>query len=164
MTELLNLADLLTAENQLERAEKELAKVVTDQSDRKYRVRYASILLWNAKYPEAQAVLNRLLRDYPADREVQLLVAQSYLWAKDYANALKRYTDLVVGMPETVQVKGSPDATTQPDPLAVPDIWQGYIDAAAARWASRSANIRERASGRCSPPRSATPSSARIST
>ena len=74
VTELLNLADLLTAENQLERAEKELAKVVTDQSDRKYRVRYASILLWNGKYPEAQAVLNRLHRDFPDDREVLLLV------------------------------------------------------------------------------------------
>ena len=35
ITELLNLADLLTAENQLDRAEQELAKVVTDKSDRR---------------------------------------------------------------------------------------------------------------------------------
>ena len=129
ITELLNLADLLTAENQLERAERELAKVVTDATDRKYRVRYASILLWNAKYPQAQEILNRLHRDFPSDREVLLLLAQSYLWSKDYTNALKRFTDLVSDRPETVLVKGGPDVPI--DPLAVPDIWSGYVDAAA---------------------------------
>jgi tetratricopeptide (TPR) repeat protein len=127
ITELLNLADLLTAENQLERAERELAKVVTDSTDRKYRVRYASILLWNAKYPQAQEVLNGLHRDFPDDREVLLLLGQSHLWSKDYKNALTRFSDLVSD--RVVLVRGSPE--TPIDPLAVPDIWSGYVDAAA---------------------------------
>src|SRR5262249_38883711 len=54
ITELLNLADLLTAENQLDRAEQELSKVVTAKSDKRSRVRYGSVLLWNGKYPQAQ--------------------------------------------------------------------------------------------------------------
>ncbi|HJZ92117.1 MAG TPA: glycosyltransferase [Gemmataceae bacterium] len=119
--ELLNLADLLTAENQLDRAEKELAKVVTDRSEKKYRVRYASILLWNAKHKQAQAVLTRLLRDFPDDREVRLRLAQSYLWASDYANALTRYSDLV----------SAKSASKQDEPLADPEIWRGFVDAAA---------------------------------
>jgi cellulose synthase/poly-beta-1,6-N-acetylglucosamine synthase-like glycosyltransferase/thioredoxin-like negative regulator of GroEL len=122
ITELLNLADLLTAENQLERAEAELAKVITEASDRKSRVRYAAILLWNEKYPKAKEVLNRLSRDFPEDREIQLLLAQAYLWSKDYTNALRRFTDLVVVRP---------DPATKQDPLASPEIWRGYVDAAA---------------------------------
>lgn len=122
VTELLNLADLLTAENQLERAERELAKVITDTSDRKSRVRYASVLLWNGKYVPAQEILTKLARDFPNDREIVLLQAQSYLWSKDYTNALKRFTDIVAV---------NPDPATKSDPLADPDNWRGYIDAAA---------------------------------
>lgn len=122
ITELLNLADLLTAENQLDRAEQALAQVVTDQSDRKSRLRYGSILMWNGKYAEAQRVLDKLARDYPTDREVLLASAQSYLWAKDYTNALRRFTDLVVAPP-------GPKAAD--DPLADPEIWRGFVDAAA---------------------------------
>src|SRR5262249_47291283 len=84
--------------------------------------------LWNGKYPQAQEVLNRLQRDFPADREVLLLLAQSYLWSKDYTNALTRFSDLVAAGPDMVLVKGGPET---PEPLAVPDIWRGYIDAAA---------------------------------
>jgi cellulose synthase/poly-beta-1,6-N-acetylglucosamine synthase-like glycosyltransferase/tetratricopeptide (TPR) repeat protein len=122
VTELLSLADLLTAENQLDRAERELAKVITDKSDRRSRMRYGSLLLWNGKYPQAQDVFNRLLRDFPDDREILLLAAQSYLWAKDYTNSLRRFTELVVA----ADPKGKP----QDDPLANPDIWRGFIDAA----------------------------------
>jgi tetratricopeptide (TPR) repeat protein len=123
ITELLNLADLLTAENQLDRAERELARVVTDKSDRRSRVRYGSILLWNGKYQQGQEVFARLARDFPNDREVMLLAAQSYLWAKDYSNALRRFTDLVV---ET-----DPKGKAQEDLLATPDVWRGFIDSAA---------------------------------
>jgi tetratricopeptide (TPR) repeat protein len=122
VTELLNLADLLTAENQLDRAEAALAKVVTDRSDRNTRVRYASVLLWNGKYPTAQEVLNRLTRDFPADREVLLLLAQSHLWSKDYTNALSRFTDLAAA---------GPDPKTGREPLATVGVWRGYVDAAA---------------------------------
>jgi len=121
VTEMLNLADLLTAESQLERAEAELAKVVTEVSDRKSRIRYASILLWNAKYAKSKEVLQRLLKDFPQDREVMLLLAQSYLWSQDYRTALARFTDMVVS---------GPDPMTKQDPLANPDIWRGFIDAA----------------------------------
>jgi cellulose synthase/poly-beta-1,6-N-acetylglucosamine synthase-like glycosyltransferase/tetratricopeptide (TPR) repeat protein len=123
ITELLTLADLLTAENQLDRAEAALAKVVTDQSDRTSRLHYAKILLWNGKYPQAQEVLNRLVRDFPNDREVLLASAQSYLWAKDYTNALRRFTDLVALNPKA--------GKAQEDPLADPAVWQGFVDAAA---------------------------------
>jgi cellulose synthase/poly-beta-1,6-N-acetylglucosamine synthase-like glycosyltransferase/Tfp pilus assembly protein PilF/protein involved in temperature-dependent protein secretion len=119
ITELLNLADLLTAENQIDRAEKELARVVTEASDRKSRVRYGSVLLWNEKYPKAQEIFTRLLADYPGDREILLYLAQSYLWAKDYTNALRRFSDLVL--------TGDP----KQDPLANPEIWRGFVDAAA---------------------------------
>ena len=115
ITELLNLADLLTAENQLERAETELSKVVTEASDRKSRVRYASILLWNGKYTKAKEVLARLNQDFPQDRDITLLLAQSYLWSKDYTNALKHFTELVVVLQ---------------DPVTNPDVWRGFIDAA----------------------------------
>jgi cellulose synthase/poly-beta-1,6-N-acetylglucosamine synthase-like glycosyltransferase/predicted Zn-dependent protease len=121
VTELLNLADLLTAENQLERAEAELAKVVTEASGRESRIRYASILLWNGKYPKAKDVLTRLASEFPQDRDITLLLAQAYLWSKDYTNALRRFTDLVVVRPDPV---------TKQDPLADPDIWRGFIDAA----------------------------------
>lgn len=121
VTEMLNLADLLTAESQLERAEAELAKVVTEVSDRKSRVRYASILLWNAKYSKSKEVLQRLLKDYPQDRDIMLLLAQAYLWSQDYTTALARFTDLVVVRPDPV---------TKQDPLANPDIWRGFVDAA----------------------------------
>jgi tetratricopeptide (TPR) repeat protein len=123
ITELLNLADLLTAENQLDRAETALAKVVTDQSDKRSRLRYGLILLWNGKYPQAQDVLNRLVRDFPTDRDVLLASAQSYLWARDYTNALRRFTDLVAHDPKAPK--------TQEDPLANPDIWRGFVDSAA---------------------------------
>jgi cellulose synthase/poly-beta-1,6-N-acetylglucosamine synthase-like glycosyltransferase/Tfp pilus assembly protein PilF len=122
ITELLNLADLLTAENQLERAETELAKVITAVSDRKSRIRYASILVWNEKYAKAKEILNRLARDFPGDREITLLLAQAYLWSKDYTNALQRFTDLVIV---------NPDPFTKQDPLADPDVWRGFVDAAA---------------------------------
>jgi cellulose synthase/poly-beta-1,6-N-acetylglucosamine synthase-like glycosyltransferase/thioredoxin-like negative regulator of GroEL len=124
ITELLNLADMLTAENQLERAELELSKVVTDRSDRRSRVRYASILLWNGKYARAQEMFVKLSRDFPEDREIMLLVAQSYLWAKDYTNALRRFTDLVVLRPDPK------DAKNKDDVLANPEVWRGFIDAA----------------------------------
>jgi cellulose synthase/poly-beta-1,6-N-acetylglucosamine synthase-like glycosyltransferase/predicted Zn-dependent protease len=122
VTELLNLADLLSAENMLDRAESELAKVITEVSDRKSRVRYASVLLWNEKYAKAKEVLSRLTRDFPGDREIQLLLAEAYLWSKDYTNALNRFTELVMtGF----------DPKTSQDPLADPDIWRGFVDAAA---------------------------------
>lgn len=120
--ELLNLADLLTAENQIERAEAELGKAITEASDKKSRVRYAAILLWNERYTKAKEVLNRLARDFPNDREIALLLAQAYLWSKDYTNALRRFTDIVVIRPDPV---------TKEDPLADPDVWRGFIDAAA---------------------------------
>ncbi|HVK14228.1 MAG TPA: glycosyltransferase [Gemmataceae bacterium] len=119
--DLLNLADLLTAESQLERAEAELARVVTDTSEKRYRVRYASVLLWNGKYAKAQELFTKLQRDFPADREIALRLAQAYLWAKDYTTALTRYTALLT-MPD-------PEATE--GPLADPEIWRGYVDAAA---------------------------------
>ena len=53
-------------------------------------------LLWNAKYTQAQEVFAKLLLDYPQDREILLLAAQSFLWAKDYTNALRRFTELVM--------------------------------------------------------------------
>jgi cellulose synthase/poly-beta-1,6-N-acetylglucosamine synthase-like glycosyltransferase/tetratricopeptide (TPR) repeat protein len=123
ITELLTLADLLTAENQLDRAEAALAKVVTDKSDRTSRLHYGKILLWNKKYAQAQDVLNRLVADFPTDREVLLASAQSYLWAKDYTNALRRFTDLVALNPKA--------GKAQEDPLAEPAVWQGFVDAAA---------------------------------
>ena len=122
VTELLTLADLLTAENQLDRAEAELSKVINEASDRRSRIRYASILLWNDKYVKAKEILNRLLLDFPGDREIMLLLAESYLWSKDYINALRRFTDLVVVRPDPV---------TKQDPLADPDIWRGFVDSAA---------------------------------
>jgi cellulose synthase/poly-beta-1,6-N-acetylglucosamine synthase-like glycosyltransferase/predicted Zn-dependent protease len=122
VTELLNLADLLSAENMLDRAEAELSKVITEASDRKSRVRYASVLLWNEKYTKAKEVLARLSRDYPGDREILLLLAEAYLWSKDYTNALNRFSELVMtGF----------DPKTGQDPLADPDIWRGFVDAAA---------------------------------
>ena len=121
VTEMLNLADLLTAESQLERAEAELAKVVTEVSDRKSRIHYGSILLWNAKYAKSKEVLQRLLKDYPHDRDILLLLAQTHLWSQDYSTALARFTDFVVS---------GPDPMTKQNPLATPDMWQGFIDAA----------------------------------
>jgi tetratricopeptide (TPR) repeat protein len=121
ITELLNLADLLTAENQLDRAEAALAKVVTDKSDRRSRLRYGSILMWNGKYARAQELLTKLAEEFPTDREVLLATAQSFLWAKDYTNALRRFTDLVA-------LGGDPKAA---DALTNPDIWRGFVDAAA---------------------------------
>lgn len=53
-----------------------------------------------------------------------LLVAQSYLWAKDYTHALPRYTELVVLRPDPK------DAKNKEDMLANPDVWRGFIDAA----------------------------------
>lgn len=121
ITELLNLADLLTAENQIDRAEQALAKVVTDKSDRRSRLRYGSILMWNGKYTRAQEVLTPLAQEFPNDREVLLATAQSFLWARDYTTALRRFTDLVV----------RPEAKGQEEPLADPDVWRGFVDAAA---------------------------------
>jgi cellulose synthase/poly-beta-1,6-N-acetylglucosamine synthase-like glycosyltransferase/tetratricopeptide (TPR) repeat protein len=125
ITELLNLADLLTAENQLDRAEQALAKVVTDKSDRRSRLRYGSVLMWNGKYQRAQDMLTRLAEDFPNDREVLLAVAQSFLWARDYTNALRRFTDLVMFGPDAKDLKN------KQDPLATPDVWRGFVDAAA---------------------------------
>jgi cellulose synthase/poly-beta-1,6-N-acetylglucosamine synthase-like glycosyltransferase/tetratricopeptide (TPR) repeat protein len=125
ITELLNLADLLTAENQLDRAEEELAKVVTDKSDRRSRIRYGSILLWNGKYAKAQQIFAKLFQDYPQDRDIMLLAAQSFLWAKDYTNALRQFTVVVSMRPDPK------DARYKDDPLANPEIWRGFIDAAA---------------------------------
>ena len=122
VTELLNLADLLTAENQLDRAEQALARVVNTTTDRRSRLRYGSILMWNGKYAKAQEVLTRLADEFPADQEVLLAAAQSFLWAKDYTAALRRFTDLVALRP---------GAKTQEDPLANPEIWRGFVDAAA---------------------------------
>jgi tetratricopeptide (TPR) repeat protein len=119
--DLLNLADLLTAESQLERAEAELARVVTDKSEKRYRVRYASVLLWNGKYAKAQEVLSKLQRDFPNDREIALRLAQAYLWAKDYTTALAKYTTLLT----------MKDPETKDEALADPEIWRGYVDAAA---------------------------------
>jgi tetratricopeptide (TPR) repeat protein len=119
--DMLNLADLLTAESQLERAEAELARVVTDQSEKRYRVRYASVLLWNGKYAKAQEILQKLQRDFPDDREIALRLAQAYLWAKDFTTALAKYTVLL-----TMR-----DPESKDEPLADPEIWRGYIDAAA---------------------------------
>jgi tetratricopeptide (TPR) repeat protein len=122
VTERLNLADLLTAENELEKADSILAKVATDASDRTTRVRFASLLVRNGKYARAQEVLDRLIQDFPDDREVLLRLAQCHLGSKDFANALARFTDLVTA---------GPDPDTKQDPLANVDVWRGYVDAAA---------------------------------
>src|SRR5262249_25463316 len=53
---------------------------------------------------------------------IQLLSAEAYLWSKDYTNALNRFTELVMtGF----------DPRSGQDPLSDPDIWRGFVDAAA---------------------------------
>ncbi|WP_020468133.1 glycosyltransferase [Zavarzinella formosa] len=120
--EILNLTDLLTAESQLKEAEAQLAKVVTDRSDKKYRLRYAEVLLWNNKYAKAQEIFVKLIAEFPEDEMIQLRLAQTYLWSKDYPTALRRYTDLLALRPT---------ATRREDMMANPEVWQGYIDATA---------------------------------
>jgi cellulose synthase/poly-beta-1,6-N-acetylglucosamine synthase-like glycosyltransferase len=122
--EILNLTDLLTAESQLDKAEKELSKIVNEKSEKAYRVRYASVLLWNGNYVKAREVLGKLQRDFPEDFEVKLRLAQTYLWdskERDYTSALGKYTDLLA-------FKRNP--MTPEDPMANPEVWSGFIDSA----------------------------------
>ncbi len=122
LKEILDFTDLLTAESQLKRAELQLEKVVTNSSEKKYRLRYAEVLLWNGNYPKAQSVLAKLMADFPEDETVSLRLAQTYLWSKDYPTALRRYTDLLALRPT---------ASRREDMMANPEVWQGYIDATA---------------------------------
>lgn len=130
LREILNLADLLTAESQLEKAELELATVIKDklatfkpEEQKRYRVRYAEILLWSQrpeKYLRAQEQFAQLVKDYPDDTVLPLRLAQTYLWSGDYVPALARYTSLL----------------TLPQPnkdfaLANVEIWRGFVDASA---------------------------------
>ena len=119
--EVLDLSDLLTAESKLKDAELQLEKVITEKSDKVYRLRYAEILLWNAKYVKAQSILARLIAENPGDETIQLRLAQTYLWAKDYPVALQRYTELL-SLPTT--------STRREALIANPEVWQGFIDAA----------------------------------
>ncbi|MEZ6140741.1 MAG: glycosyltransferase [Zavarzinella sp.] len=117
--EILDLSDLLTAEAQLNRAEELLGAVVTEKSEKKYRLQYASVLLWNGKYPKARDILRDLARDFPQDDVIALRIAQSYLWSYDYDGALKEYTGLIQRKAETTK-----------DPLTNQEIWRGFVDAA----------------------------------
>lgn len=120
--EILDYSDLLTAESKLKEAEIQLERVVTEKSDKVYRLRYAEILLWNEKYSKAQLILAKLFTEFPADETIQLRLAQTYLWSKDYPVALRRYTELLSLRPTT---------TRREDLMASTEVWQGFIDAAA---------------------------------
>lgn len=120
--ELVTLSDLLTAESLFDRAEVELAKIVSEKSDLTLQLRYASVLLWNEKYTKAQEILARLQRENPKNRDIALRIAQAYLWSrKDYTTALARYTDVLV--------LGPAPGTTEV--FADPEVWRGFVDAAA---------------------------------
>jgi tetratricopeptide (TPR) repeat protein len=131
LRDILNLADLMTAEKQLLMAERELAKVVNNdlgtlkpEEQKKYRVRYAEILLWSEKpekYARAQEMFTQLVKDYPDDTVLPLRLAQTYLWSKDYPPALTRYTALL-----------SLKQPNKADALANVEIWRGFVDSAAA--------------------------------
>lgn len=119
LKEILNLSDLLTAESQLLEAEKQLERVVNDKSEKKYRLRYAEVLLWNNKYLKAQEIFVKLMAEYPDDETIPLRLAQTYLWNRDFNTALRRYTELLA----RPQLPGTADR------MANPEVWQGFIDA-----------------------------------
>jgi cellulose synthase/poly-beta-1,6-N-acetylglucosamine synthase-like glycosyltransferase/thioredoxin-like negative regulator of GroEL len=115
--DILVLADLFAAEGEMDKAEVHLARFINEKSEKNHRIRYGSRLLWNQKYRKAQEIFTGIARDYPEDLESRLRLAQAYLWGRDYPEAFNRYTELI--------------ARKGPNSLNEPEIWRGFVDAAA---------------------------------
>lgn len=113
--EILELTNLLSAEDRLDEAEKRLAAVTNDRSDKDVRVRLATLMLWNKKYAEARAAFTKLQREFPDDEMIPLRIAQTYLWARDYPNAITRYTEILKKKPTRIDE---------------PEVWKGFLDSA----------------------------------
>ena len=103
------------AEKDFDAAEKDArAAGRTGRGDFEAQYRLANVLSWNKKYDEAAAIYGKLSEAKPDDSRLPPRLAEIALWSGQYDVALDRYYRLL-----------------EVD-WRQPDLWQGYIDAAAA--------------------------------
>jgi tetratricopeptide (TPR) repeat protein len=103
------------AEKDFDAAEKDARQLaVQARGDFEAQYRLANVLSWNKKYDEAAAIYGKLSEAKPDDSRLPPRLAEIALWSGQYDVALDRYYRLL-----------------EVD-WRQPDLWQGYIDAAAA--------------------------------
>jgi predicted Zn-dependent protease len=109
------LVDLYAAAGRFDAAEREARKLAAESAgDREAKLRLANVLAWNKKFAEAAPLYDDLARTDPADVRLPPRLAALALATGDAAGALKRYAELLAGNWDQ------------------PELWAGYIDAAAA--------------------------------
>jgi thioredoxin-like negative regulator of GroEL len=106
---------LLASENRFDEAEVEARRLVEDNPrDAESRLLLADVLGWNHKGEEAARLYELLLRANAADQRLPRRLAEVTLWSGDYDRALGLYHDLLA------------------KDWRQPDLWHGYVDAAAS--------------------------------
>jgi tetratricopeptide (TPR) repeat protein/cellulose synthase/poly-beta-1,6-N-acetylglucosamine synthase-like glycosyltransferase len=106
---------ILAAEKRLDEAEEEARRLVRDHpADAEARLLLADVLGWNRKPQEAAQLYQQMLRAKNADQGLRRRLAEVTLWSGDFDKALALYHDLLEADPQQ------------------PDLWAGYVDAAAS--------------------------------
>jgi predicted Zn-dependent protease len=106
---------LLAAEKRFNEAEAEARKLVADNAgDRETLLLLGDVLGWNHKTEEAARIYQQLLRANTTDERLPRRLAEVTLWAGDFDRALGLYHELLVR------------------DWRQPDLWPGYVDAAAS--------------------------------
>lgn len=74
----------------------------------------ADVLRWNRRFPEAEELYRKCSAIHPADPVLAVKLAEVALWSGNYETALARYQKIL------------------DENAARPDLWEGYINAAAS--------------------------------
>jgi tetratricopeptide (TPR) repeat protein len=111
-------ASLYAAEKDFDAAEKEARRLVEVSSagagEYEARLQLANVLSWNKKYEEALHIYQKLAEAKPDDARLPPRLAEIALWSGQFDIALDRYYQLLKA------------------DWRQPDLWHGYVDAAAA--------------------------------
>jgi cellulose synthase/poly-beta-1,6-N-acetylglucosamine synthase-like glycosyltransferase/tetratricopeptide (TPR) repeat protein len=98
-------SDLLISAGQLVKAEEELRQMIRERpDDLELQKRYANVLTWEQKFPEARKHWEALARKAPDDVHVETMLAFTLLWGRDFASAENRFAALLARAPDDSEV------------------------------------------------------------